>query len=178
MKTMQQRDRVWRFSLLAAAAAAVLVATPPASAQVSPRSGEPIAYSADRGEFVQADRRLVLSGNAELLQGQNRVRANAITLAYGAGGSDSGIGDVERIEASGDVYFVTPTQVARGDQAVYTASNDTLVVTGDVILTQGESVLNGSRLTIHVGSGRSTMEGGAASGRRVQGVFYPGGGSN
>ena len=34
----------------------------------------------------------------------------------------------------GDVYFVTPTQVARGDRAVYTASNDTLVVTGDVIL--------------------------------------------
>lgn len=165
----------WRLPLLAAALA--FMAGPLASAQISSQSGQPIAYSADRGEFVQAERRLVLSGNAELLQGRNRVRANAITLTYGAG-EGGGVGDVDRIEASGEVYFVTPEQVARGDRAVYTASDDTIVVTGEVILTQGENVLSGDRLTIHVGSGRSTMQGGAASGRRVQGVFYPEGGSN
>lgn len=177
MKTMWRKSGSrWRLPLIAAALA--LLAAPLAVAQISGQDGQPIAYSADRGEFVQAERRLVLSGNAELLQGENRVRANAITLSYGEGGSDGGVGDVDRIEASGEVYFVTPEQVARGDQAVYTAGNDTIVVTGDVILTQGENVLTGNRLTIHVGSGRSTMEGGSASGRRVQGVFYPEDGSN
>ena len=70
---------------------------------------------------------------------------------------------------------MTPEQVARGDRAVYNASTDTLMVTGDVILRQGENVLTGSSLSINIGSGRARMEGAPTgnAGRRVQGVFYP-----
>ena len=83
-------------------------------------------------------------------------------------------GDIERMVATGNVYFVTPTQVVRGDEATYTRASDTIVVTGDVILTQGENVLTGSRLTVEVASGRATMDGAPTeAGRRVRGVFYP-----
>ena len=55
-------------------------------------------------------------------------------------------GDPDRVEATGTVYFVTPTQSMRGDRAVYTINNGEVVVTGNVILTQGQNVLTGGRL--------------------------------
>ena len=59
----------------------------------------------------------------------------------------------------------------RGDAAVYDPSNDTVVITGDVILTQGENVMTGGRLTYNLRTEQAQMAGG--SNGRVQGVFYP-----
>ena len=157
--------------LATVAAAAVLVG--PAGAQISP-SGGPVAYGADRTEFLEAEGVLKLIGRAELIQGENRLRADAIDMftTTGRGGENSG--DVREVVATGNVYFVTPTQVVRGDRAVYTAATDTVVVTGDVILTQGENVMTGSRLTVVVATSRATMDGASTpSGQRVRGVFYP-----
>lgn len=109
---------------------------------------------------------LTLVGNAELLQGQNRLRADRVAGLNQTGDS--------RLEAAGNVYFVTPEQTIRGDRAVYTTGNDTIVVTGDVILTQGQNVLTGSRLTYNTRTGSARVEGApTAAGNRVQGVFYP-----
>lgn len=163
---------------LAALAGAALMFAAPASAQIA-RGGGPIAIGADRLEVIDAERVSIWTGRAEATQGDSRLRADVIR-AYSAprrGGGDGGTnmgGDIERMVATGNVYFVTPTQVIRGDEATYTAANDTIVVTGDVILTQGENVLTGSRLTVQVSSGRATMDGAATdAGRRVRGVFYP-----
>ncbi|MNR67328.1 Lipopolysaccharide export system protein LptA [compost metagenome] len=60
----------------------------------------------------------------------------------------------------------------RGDRAVYTLNDGNVVVTGDVILTQGKSVLTGSRLVYNVRTETARIEGGGGNGR-VQGVFYP-----
>ena len=168
---------------LAALAGAVLLSAAPASAQLAPGGG-PIAFGADAQEFLDAQRVLHLRGRAELIQGTNRLRANLISVHFAAdpggapaaaGGSfGSGVGDAERITADGEVYFVTPGEVVRGDNAVYTFETDTIVVTGDVIVTRGQNVLTGSRLTVEIEAGRSTMDGVPTEyGRRVRGVFYP-----
>jgi lipopolysaccharide export system protein LptA len=48
------------------------------------------------------------------------------------------------------------------------------VVTGDVVLTQGENVGRGSRLVINLATGNSTLEGGGASPTgRPRVVVYP-----
>lgn len=153
-----------------------------ADAQIA-RGGGPIAMGADRLEVIDAEGVQVWSGRAEAIQGANRLRANTIRAYHGRSGGPraandgpgAGLsGDIERMVASGDVYFVTPTQVIRGDEATYTRATDTIVVTGDVILTQGENVLTGSRLTVEVSSGRATMAGAPTqAGQRVRGVFYP-----
>lgn len=121
----------------------------------------PIAYS---GDSFEADRGTVtLRGRAELIQGENRFRADQISGLNQAGESE--------IEATGNVFFVTPKETIRGDRATYTTANDTIVVTGDVILTQGENVATGSRLTYNTRTESARLEGG--SNGRVQGVFYP-----
>lgn len=170
--------RILTLSLTALASAAAL-SIGGAVAQIAPGGG-PIAYGADSQEYIDAQRVLHLRGRAELLQEPNRLRADGISLYMaareGGGGSGFGanVGDVERIVATGNVYFVTPTEVVRGDQAVYTVANDTIVLTGDVIVTRGQNVMTGSRLTVEVTAGRSTMDGVPTDqGRRVRGVFYP-----
>ena len=106
-------------------------------------------------------------GRAEVVQGQNRLRADVI--------SGSGVNsEIDRIEASGNVYFVTPEQTIRGDRAVFTLSDNEVVMTGDVIVTQGENVMTGGRLTYNTATRAVTMAGGAGSnGGRIRGVFYP-----
>ena len=83
--------------------------------------------------------------------------------------------DLSRVEATGNVYFVPPDQSMRGDRAVYTLGNAEVVVTGDVILTQGKNVLTGSRLVYNINTETARMDGAprGAAGSRVQGVFYP-----
>lgn len=128
-------------------------------------SNQPIGFGADDGEMT--DTKLTLRGRAEITQGQTRLRANAIQ-------GDVSNGDLSRIEASGDVYYVTPNETIRGDRAVYTVANSTVVVSGDVILTQGQNVLTGASLTYNVDTGQARIAGGSSSnGGRVRGVFYP-----
>lgn len=151
---------------IAALTAVVLLALPSAGgAQVS-SADAPVMYGADQGEVTPTG--ISLRGRAEILQGQNRLRADAIV------GARSPAGELTSIEATGGVYFVTPTQTMRGDKAVYDLTRAEVVVTGDVILTQGQNVLTGGRLVYNVRTEEARMEGGGRSaGGRIQGVFYP-----
>ena len=190
--------RRWRSAALGAALAAAAFS---ADAQISTQSNGPMDISADNGTFVNSECESTWSGSAEVLQGTTRLRAATIRAFFrkkpagpgGAaaqgvsasgglpGGPQSNCGATERIEAEGDVFYVTPDQVARGDHAVYTADNDQIVMTGNVIVVQGKNVIHGDRLTIHVADKQAQMQS-AAQGRgapnRVRGVFYsnqPGG---
>ncbi len=149
-------------TFLGAATAALMLAAIPAVAQTPGSSSEAVAYGADAGEYTPAG--FPLRGRAEVVQGRNRLRADSITGFV----SD---GALRRVEASGNVYFVTPDQTMRGDRAVYTLASNEVVVTGDVILTQGQNVLTGGRLVYNTRTEAARMEGPANG--RIRGVFYP-----
>lgn len=150
-------------TLTTAAIALALAALPSVGGAQSFQGGQPIMWGADEGSVTPTA--ISLRGRAELTQGENRIRADRIE------GSISN-GDLTRVEATGGVYFVTPEQTIRGDRAVYTPANDTIVLSGDVILTQGENVMTGGRLTYNTRTESAQMDGGGQNGR-VQGVFYP-----
>jgi lipopolysaccharide export system protein LptA len=155
-----------------------------ASAQLAPGNG-PIDMSADELELVDANHTAIWRGAVDAVQGQNRMRADQVTLIFNGrgrtgttstGAPGKNWGDVQRMEAEGNVFFVSPQQRARGDRAVYELSSGNLVMTGNVIVAQGESVVKGDKLIIEVKTGHATMVS-AAQGRgapgRVRGVFYP-----
>ncbi|WP_332660049.1 LptA/OstA family protein [Brevundimonas sp.] len=152
-----------RISSVAAVALAMALIPAAGEAQSPVNSSDaPISFGADSGEYV--GNTVTLRGRAELIQGQNRLRADSVSGLSQTGES--------RIQASGNVYFVTPEQTIRGDRAVYTTADDMIVVTGDVILTQGQNVLTGSRLTYNVRTQTARIEAGGQGGR-IRGVFYP-----
>lgn len=162
---MRVNEMSMKRSVVAAAAALSLLAvvggaTAQSRANVS---RQPIQVGANTGEYTPTG--FSLRDQVEITQGPNRLRADAIEGARGSGDQ------INTVTASGGVYYVTPNETIRGDRAVYTVSNATIVVTGDVILTQGKNVLTGSRLTYNVDTGAASMASGAGS--RIQGVFYP-----
>ena len=147
--------------LKAAALALTLAALPAVGDAQTADNRAPIMWSAVTVEYVGDT--LTLRGPAELVQGDNRFRADQIAGFIQSGDS--------RLEATGNVYFVTPEQTIRGDRATYDTASGVIVVTGDVILTQGENVMTGGRLTYNIRTEAARIEGGSAD--RVQGVFYP-----
>jgi lipopolysaccharide export system protein LptA len=151
-----------------------------AHAQIETRSNAPIDITADQADVVQSKCTAIWRGAAEAVQDQSRLRADTITV-YGRpkpAGTDgqAACGGTERIEADGHVYYVTPDRNARGDHAVYTQATDQIVMTGDVIVVQGQDVARGDKLIIDVGGHQARMVSTATGpGRthRVQGVYFP-----
>lgn len=174
----------WRAAATVTALALALASagySVPARAQFQPQSNGPIDITADEAEVANATCVTTWRGSAEALQGTSRLRAKVIT-AYlkpkgppGANGQ-ANCGATDRIVADGDVYYVTPTQVARGDHAVYSSEAGQIVMTGNVIVVQGLDVAHGDRLTIDVNTRVAHMDSaakGLGTPGRVRGVFYP-----
>ena len=164
-------------SLLFAASAflAAVLAVPAAHAQLS-EGGGPVSYSADNLEYIDGDRRLLLTGDVDIVQNDARLRADRITLFFSGssgGGSGQGLasGDIQRMIAEGEVYYVRPAQSARGNRAVYEVAQDAVTFTGNVVVASDENVIRGETLVLQIGSRRTTIRPNA--GQRVQGVFVP-----
>ncbi|MBU6371257.1 MAG: OstA family protein [Alphaproteobacteria bacterium] len=163
-------------SALAAAGLALALSSAPAEAQLSSNGG-PIAYSADNLEYVDGARQLILTGNVEVAQDTSTLRADKLTLYFASSARPDptqggfGAGDIERIVASGDVFFVRPEQTARGDNAVYELKTDSVTFTGRVVVASDENVVKGESMVLEIGSRRTTVKPGAGPGQRVRGVF-------
>jgi lipopolysaccharide export system protein LptA len=162
------------------AALIILIAGGVARAQIDTKSNAPIDITANEAEVVNSKCLAIWRGAAEALQGDSRLRADVITVheaikGVGADGQQA-CGATQTVVADGHVYYVTPTQNARGDHATYSAAADQIVITGDVIVVQGKDVARGDRLVIQVSTKQFTMESaatGAGQRNRVRGVFYP-----
>ncbi len=155
---------------------AVALAAPPAQAQIS-ESGGPVSYSADNLEYFDSDRRLVLTGDVDIVQADARLRADHITLFFSrssASPTDSqglGSGDIERMIAEGEVYYVRPAQSARGNRAVYEVSQDAVTFSGNVVVASDDNVIRGETLVLQIGNRRTVIR--PNDGERVRGVFVP-----
>jgi lipopolysaccharide export system protein LptA len=162
-------------------------ASAPVRAQIAPASKAPVDITADQLVVQNHQCLATWSGNAEALQETSRLRANVMNVynkqipnphpAAGANANPS-CGDLDRMEADGNVYYVTPERVVKGDHAVYTADNTTIIMTGtEVVATQGKNVLSGTRLVINTDTGEANMIDERNTGRgktgRVRGVLYP-----
>ena len=159
-----------------------LAVASPSAAQLAQNSDAPVDITADELEVVNTECLATYKGAAEALQDTVRLRADVLKIYYksqpatgGAKGKQCG-GQLDRMEAAGSVFYVTPQQRVRGDAALYEAGSDTITITGDVIAAQGQNVLRGSRLVINVTSGDMEMQS-AVTGRnkpgRVRTVLYP-----
>jgi lipopolysaccharide export system protein LptA len=167
-----------------AAIAVGMAAVSPAAAQLARggnNSNAPIDLTADELEVTNAQCLSVWRGSAEALQADARLRTDVLKI-YGTvgptkpGGNGPSCGATSRIEALGNVYYVTPLQRIRGDNATYDKASDLMVVTGDVVAVQGKNVLRGQRMVIHVKTGEAQMQTdvkGRNKPGRVRGVFYP-----
>jgi lipopolysaccharide export system protein LptA len=151
-------------------------AAAPAHAQLS-EGGGPVSYEANNLEYFDAERRLVLTGDVDIVQNDARLRADRITLTFTQSSSGQtnaqglGSGDIERMIAEGEVYYVRPAQSARGNRAVYDVHADNVTFTGNVVVASDENVIRGETLVLDITNRRTVIR--PQQGQRVRGVFVP-----
>lgn len=141
-------------------------------------SNAPVNYAADRIELQDKAKRVVLSGNVDVTQGDLRMQAARSTVAY----TNEGSLRIQRLDAVGGVTVTRGSESARGDVAVYDFNRRIITMAGNVALRRGTDTLNGGRLVMDLNTGISSIDGRAGGsssavggttsrGGRVSGTF-------
>ncbi len=155
----------------------------PASAQLSAQRGA-ISIDSDKLEVFDDRNEAVFSGRVDALQDDARLRADKLNVMFekSAGSDDGGgqlgasWGDVKTIIATGNVFYVTPKQVAKAKKAIYDVVNDQVTMSGNVVVTQGKNVIRGDKLVLQISTGRAVFDatkGDGSSSGRVRAAFFP-----
>lgn len=118
-------------------------------------SNAPVNYAADRIELQDRQKRVVLSGNVDINQGNLRLRAARTTVAY----TDAGSLRIQRIDATGGVQVTRGGETASGNVAIYDFNRRIITMVGNVALRRGSDTLNGGRLVIDLDRGVSSVDG-------------------
>lgn len=124
----------------------------------------PVEVTAENLTVNQADGTATFSGDVLVKQGEMRLQAAEIRVEYG-----DTTGEINRLHASGRVLLVNVTDAAEADTAVYTIASGEVVMTGNVLMTQGQAAIKGQTLFINLKTGTGRMEGGVTT------TFMPGG---
>jgi lipopolysaccharide export system protein LptA len=125
----------------------------------------PVEVTAASLTVDQATGRAVFSGDVLVVQGDIRIAAGTVEVIY-----DSESEAVSRLVASGGITFATATDAAEATDADYDLATGLLVLTGEVLLTQGNLALSAERMTVNLRDGTAQLDG------RVRTVFLPEGG--
>ncbi|WP_417483540.1 LptA/OstA family protein [Maricaulis sp.] len=134
-------------------------------------SSQPLDTIADRIENLDSEGRTILTGHVDITQGDRRIMADRVELVW-TQPEDGSRGDIERVVATGHVRYFSPLQNATGDLGVYEMGQDTITLTGDVVITQGENVITTTRFVSNLTSGNSNF-GEEGNGAPVRAVIYP-----
>ena len=141
---------------------------------------KPIQIESDRLEVRENDGIAIFTGDVAVVQGPTLLRSGKMTVYYDkAGGSaTTGSADIDRLEVEGKVYVRSENQVATGDSGSFDMRTEVLVLTGDeVVLTEGENVVVGCKLTVQMATGEAQLDGCAGeegNGGRVKMLLKPG----
>lgn len=142
---------------------------------------EPIQITSDRLEAFNDQRLVVFAGNAVAVQGRKVIRADKLLVYYKKGADDGKAepgtalgqgGDLDRIEAKGKVRITELNRVVTGEDAVYYQDDQKIVVSGNALMREGDSVVRGERITVLLNENRGLVEG--TAGKRVTATIYPG----
>ncbi len=162
--------------VLAAAAALALGCAGQALAQVSTQGG-PVLIGADAWHADGTVHIEYYDGRVEITQADSRLRADHVKITHAPGGQsgNNSWGDMVSIECSGNIYYVTPDETVKGDDAIYTKADDTMIITGDVVMEQDKNVMSGNRLVAEIGAGQTHFDAEPTSANhgRVKAVIYP-----
>lgn len=116
----------------------------------------PLEVASDSLEVDQATGRAVLTGNVVVAQGDLRLSAGRVIVDYA---EVDGARRIERLDASGDVLIVSGEDAAEAQEAVYALGEGTILMTGDVVVTQDGNTLAGDSLAIDLATGAGTVTG-------------------
>ena len=133
---------------------------------------QPVKIQAASFEVREKDKIATFSGDVQVFQGDTEMRCKSLTVHYdedsGAKGlkaadpGPAGQQQIRRIEAKGGVTVIQKDQNAQGDTGIFDMRANTVTLVGNVIVTRGQDVLRGRKLTVDLTSGTSKIDGAEA----------------
>ena len=133
---------------------------------------QPVHIEAATLEVRDKDKVATFSGNVRVTQGDTGLRCKSLLVFYEQGGEEGadksknlqaakpgpgGQQSIKRLEAHGGVIVTQKEQTATGDLGIFDMKSNTVTLTGNVMMTQGQNVLRGDRLVVDLTSGVSCL---------------------
>ncbi|WP_407865905.1 LptA/OstA family protein [Phyllobacterium phragmitis] len=149
---------------------------------------EPVQINADRLEMRDKEGIAIFTGNVSVVQGQTVLKSGKMTVYYARSGENNGsqqaqtqaaagglgAAGIDHLEVSDKVYLKSGTQIATGDSGTYDAKTQTMTLQGKkVVLSDGDNVATGCKLTANTGTGRAFLESCKGQSGRVSIILTP-----
>lgn len=188
IETTTGRAQGFQPVLLGLLMAGMLIATPTsAGAQTleSPLGGfaqdnkSPIDIEADELEIRQKQNIAIFSGKVNVVRGKFRLQSARLVVKYsttgkaGAGKTGAGKREISKLNATGGVVVTSETQSATGDWATMDMKKNTIVMGDNVVISQGDNVIRGSKVLVDLNTGYSRIISSNKTGGRVRAIFKP-----
>ena len=139
---------------------------------------EPVKVKANRLDIQDKSKIATFYGDVKVIQGDVTLECQTLVIFYEAnkpndGGAAAPASDqpddqqIKRIEAMEGVVVTQKDQTATSDAGIFDLRANTAVLNGNVVLMQGQNVMQGERLTVDLNTGLSKIDG------RVRGKYIP-----
>ncbi len=149
---------------------------------------KPIKINSATLEVRDKDKVATFSGDVHLVQGDTTLRSKTLVVFYdddaaksakpATGGAQAEVApnqQIRRVEAKGGVIVVKKEQTATGDSGIFDMQANTVTLLGNVVISQGQNIVKGNRLTVDMTTGDARVECGNGPGPcRVQALITPG----
>ena len=114
----------------------------------------PVEVTADALSIDQDTGVAIFVGNVLVGQGAMRLSAPRVEVIY----NDDNTA-IDRMEATGGVTLVSGDDAAEAQRADYSVNSGVIVMTGDVLMTQGISAISGDKMTVNLDDGTARVQG-------------------
>jgi len=147
--------------------------------------GQPVKIEASRLEVRDKDKVATFSGNVKVVQGDTTMHCKVLVVFYekkdeaqgaqaaqaqsgakpgapmpAAAPGPGGSSQINRLEAKGNVVVTQKDQTATGDTGLFDMKSNTVTMTGNVLVSQGQNVLRGEKLVVDLTTGVSRVDSG------------------
>lgn len=109
----------------------------------------------------------IFEGDVKLVYGSATMLAQKMDVFYQGEAEDP---TLQKVEAVGRIKIVDGSGIATGDKATYNPKTGTVLVTGDVVLSRDENVVQGESLTYNLETGDMFLNNNQNDGR-VKAIF-------
>ncbi len=132
-----------------------------------PKGGkaEAITIDSDRIEMDQKKNTVVYMGNVVAVRGDVTMKSETLTATY-----SPEMQRLAEVVAEGNLVVTLGNRIATGTKAVYNSENNSIVLTGNPVIRQGNSQVSGCRIIMFINEERGVVEGGS---QRVKAVIFP-----
>lgn len=122
----------------------------------------PIDIKADTLNLDYKRNVVTFAGHVHAVQADATLTSDSLTVSYG-----KDFHEVKEMVANDNVRMSQGTRWATGDHAVLDQAKHTVTLTGSPVVHDGQDQVAGTKITVHLDTGKSEVEGGARA------VFFP-----